>query len=278
VTHKATGGRETRAVRFTGAHGAQGMLLAGVRWSVASPLSARHGEDLLEARGVSVDQATIQRWGVQDRPQLAAACPRCQRPGWVSGRLEETASKSKGAWSALSRAVDKPGQPIACLVTAPRDAPAARRLLAQAIRRHGVPEQRTSDGRAAKAAALKSDTEAHGTAIAIRTITELKHSVDQAPRAVTRGTRPLRGGTAFDAAQGPLVGSARMQRITTTQRRVEAGAEGLTAAEQFSGLAASSPHRPGQVPSHRLHTKICDRTPISACHRGSYAEICRDIQ
>jgi hypothetical protein len=44
-------------------------------------------------------------------------------------------------------------------------------LLAQAIRRHGVPAQRTSDGRAAKAAALKSDTEAHGTAIAIRTIT-----------------------------------------------------------------------------------------------------------
>ena len=194
-------------MRFTGAHGAQGMLLAGVRWSVASPLSARHGEDLLEARGVSVDQATIQRWGVQDRPQLAAACPRCQRPGWVSGRLEETASKSKGAWSALSRAVDKPGQPIACLVTAPRDAPAAKRLLAQAIRRHGVPEQRTSDGRAAKAAALKSDTEAHGTAIAIRTITSLNPMVDQAPRAVTRGTRPLRGAQRSTQRRGRSLGA-----------------------------------------------------------------------
>jgi putative transposase len=246
-------------VRFQGAHGAKDMILAGVRWSVAYPLSARHGEDLREARGVSVDQATSQRGGVKDRPPLAAACPRCQRPGWVSGRMEETDSKSTGAWSALSRAVDKPGQPIDCLVTAPRDAPAANRLLPQAIRRHGVPAQRTSDGRAAKEAAIKSDTEAHGTAIAIRTITSLNPMVDQAPRAVTRGTRPLRGGTAFDAAQGPLVGIARMQRITKTQRRVEAGAEGLTAAEQFDGLAASSPHRPGQVPSHRLHTKFCDR-------------------
>ena len=41
---------------------------------------------------------------------------------------------------------------------------------------------------------------------------------------------------------------------------VEAGEEGLTAAEQFYSLAASSPHRQGQLPLHDLLSKICDKT------------------
>jgi hypothetical protein len=51
---------ETMPVRFKGAHVPQEIMLMGVRWSVASPLSDRHVEELMEERGVSVDYATVQ--------------------------------------------------------------------------------------------------------------------------------------------------------------------------------------------------------------------------
>jgi hypothetical protein len=46
------------------------------------------------------------------------------------------------------------------------------------------------------------------------------------------------GFKAFDAAQGTLVGVELMHMIKKKQLMVEAGAEGLTAAEQFYALAA----------------------------------------
>jgi len=43
---------------------------------------------------------------------------------------------------------------------------------------------------------------------------------------------------------------------------VEEGDEDLTAAAQFYALAASSPHRPSQLTSNYLSTKMRDRTPM----------------
>ena len=42
-------------VSFKGAHFAHDIILVGVRWYVAYPLSYRHVEELMEARGVSLD-------------------------------------------------------------------------------------------------------------------------------------------------------------------------------------------------------------------------------
>jgi hypothetical protein len=69
------------------------------------------------------------------------------------------------------------------------------------------------------------------------------------------------GFKAFDAAQGTLAGVELMHRLKTKQMVLEVGAEGLSAAEQFSSLTASCPHRQGRLTSKRLHTKICDKTP-----------------
>jgi hypothetical protein len=55
-----------------------------------------------------------------------------------------------------------------------------------------------------------------------------------------------------------------MHLLKTRPLVVEAGAKGLTAAEQFSILAASSLHRLGQPTSNRLHAKICDKALIRA--------------
>ena len=111
---------------------------------------------------------------------------------------------------------------------------------AKAIRRHGVPEKITIDGSAANEAAIKRDNEAHGTAIDIRQITYLNNIMEQDHQSIKRVTRPMRGCKSFDAAQGTLVGMELMHMIQKRQMVIEA--EGLTEAEQFYSLAASSPH------------------------------------
>jgi len=63
-------------IRFKGAHFPHDIMLAGVRWYVAYPLSYRHVEELMAERGGPVDHATLQRWVVKYRPTLEAAALR----------------------------------------------------------------------------------------------------------------------------------------------------------------------------------------------------------
>jgi len=111
---------------FKGAHFPQEIILMGVRWSVAYPLSSRHVEDLREERGVLSDHATLQRRVVPSSPQRAEAFHRRKHAVWVSWRVDEPYIKSKGVWRYLNR------------VTAQCDAEAALRVLKKAIRRHGA--------------------------------------------------------------------------------------------------------------------------------------------
>src|SRR5438552_18821682 len=232
------GGRVTMAISFKGAHFPQAIILMGVRWYLAYPLSYRHVEELVEERGVPVDHATVQRWVVKYSPQLEEAFHRRKRAVWISWRMDETYIKIKGVWYYLSRAVDKHGQTIDFLLTEHRDEQAAKRFLTKAIRRHGVPEKITVDGSAANKAAITSYNAEHGTAIEIRTIKYLNNIVEQDHRGIKRVTRPMLGFKSFDAAQGTLTGIELMHMIKKKQMIVEAGDEGLTAAKQFYALAA----------------------------------------
>ena len=49
------------AINFKGAHFPKEVILMGIRWYVAYPLSTRHVEELMEERGVEVDHSTINR-------------------------------------------------------------------------------------------------------------------------------------------------------------------------------------------------------------------------
>jgi len=175
---------------------------------------------------------------VKYSPQLEEAFPRRQRPVWVSWRMDETSIKVKGQWYYLYRAVDKTGQTIDFLLTAQRDEQAAKRFLTKAIRRHGVPEKITIDGSAANEAAIKSYNEEHGTAIIIRQVKYFNNIVEQDHRGVKRVTRPMLGFKSFEAAQDTLVGIELMHMIKKKQMVLEAGDDGLTAAELFYSLAA----------------------------------------
>jgi putative transposase len=41
-----------------------------VRWYVAYPLSLRHLDDMMAARGISVDHSTVHRWAIRLLPVL----------------------------------------------------------------------------------------------------------------------------------------------------------------------------------------------------------------
>jgi putative transposase len=227
------------AVSFKGAHFPEEIILTGVRWYVAYPLSTRHVEELMRERGVYVDHSTINRWVVKYSPQLEAAFHRRKRSVGRSWRMDETYIIVKGRWYYLYRAVDKTGQTIDFLLTEQRDERAAKRFLTQAIRRHGVPEKITIDGSEANEAAIKSYNQEHGTSIEIRQIQikYLNNIIEQDHRGVKRVTRPMLGFKSFEAAQSTLVGIELMQMLRKGQS-LDGGEKGLTPAEQFYALAS----------------------------------------
>jgi transposase-like protein len=225
------------AMTFKGAHFPQDIILMGVRWYLAYPLSTRHIEELMLERGVHVDHSTINRWVVRYSPQLEAAFHRRKRPVWISWRMDETYIRVKGEWGYLYRAVDKHGNTIDFLLTEQRDEAAALRFLKKAIRRHNVPEKITIDGSAANEAAIKSYNAEHGTAIVIRKTKYLNNIVEQDHRGIKRITRPMLGFQSFEAAQSTLAGVELMHMLRKGQHT--GGAEqGLTVAEQFYALAS----------------------------------------
>ena len=89
------------AINFKGAHFPKEIILMGVRWYLAYPLSTRHVEELMEERGVQVDHSTINRWVINYSPQLEAAFQRRKRSVWMSWRMDETYIKVKGEWRYL---------------------------------------------------------------------------------------------------------------------------------------------------------------------------------
>jgi putative transposase len=226
------------AVSFKGAHFPQEIILTGVRWYVAYPLSTRHVEERMRERGIHVDHSTIYRWVIKYSPQLEEAFHRRKRPMGRSWRLDETYIRVKGEWRYLYRAVDKPGQTIDVLLTEHRDQEAALRFLKKAIRRGGMPEKITIDGSEANEAAIKRYNEEHGTAIIIRQVKYLNNRIEQDHRGVKRVTRPMLGFKSFAAVQAALSGIELMHMLRKGQSVREEEVEGLTPAEQFYALAA----------------------------------------
>ena len=225
-------------VSFKGAHFVKDVILTCVRWYVAYPLNDRQVEELRQARGVSVDHTTINRWLLKYSPQLEAVFHRRKRPVGVSWHLDEPYVKVKGQWHYQYRAVNNRGQAIDVLLMEERDERVAMHFLTKAIRWHGVPEKITIDGREANASAIQSDNEAHGTGIILRQVKYLNHMAERDHRDVTRVTRLMPGCKSFEAVQRTLVGIEFMHMLKKGQMVVAEGVKGSTPAEQLSALAA----------------------------------------
>jgi putative transposase len=224
-------------INFKGTQFEREIILWGVRWYVAYPISYRQLEEMMGERGVAVDHSTLNRWVIKYAPEIEKQFRRHQRPVGRSWRMDETYVKIKGKSAYLYRAVDKEGQTIDFLLTPNRDRDAAEAFLRKAIRNQGLPEKITIDQSGSNTAAITHYNQTHKTAIIMRHSKYLNNLVEQDHRAVKRLTRPMLGFKSFWAARCTIAGIEVMHAIRKGQLdSTQIGAR--TLAEQFYALAA----------------------------------------
>ena len=104
-----------------------------VRWHLRYGLSYRDVEELLVERGVEVDHVTVYRWVQRVTPLLADAARFARHSPGDRWFVNKTYVKVSGVWRYVYRAVDQYGQVFDVLVSARRDADAARRFFRTAL-------------------------------------------------------------------------------------------------------------------------------------------------
>ena len=119
-------------IEFKGSHFEREVILWGLRWYVAYPISYRQLEEMMQERGVEVDPSTLNRWVLKYVPLLDQQFRARKRPVVASWRMDETYVRVKGVWKYPYRAVDKAGATVDLLLTAKRDRKAALRFLRKA--------------------------------------------------------------------------------------------------------------------------------------------------
>ena len=86
-------------MEFKWRHFQKEIILWGLRWYVAYPISYRQLEEMMRERGVSVDYSTLNRWVIKYAPEVEKEYRRRQRPVGRSWRVDETYVKIKGCWA-----------------------------------------------------------------------------------------------------------------------------------------------------------------------------------
>src|SRR5262245_62099100 len=155
-------------IDFKGSHFEKEIIMWGVRWYVAYPISYRQLEEMMQERGVVVDHSTLNRWVIKYALEFEKQFCLRKRPVGKSWRLDETYVRVKGEWKYLYRAVDREGHTIDFLLTPQRDRAAAEAFLHKVIRNHGLPEKITIDQSGSNTTAIKRYNRTHKTGIAIR--------------------------------------------------------------------------------------------------------------
>jgi transposase-like protein len=109
------------------------VIVVAIRWYLRYGLSYRDVEELMVERGVEVDHVTVFRWVQRFTPLLADAARFCRHSPGDRWFVDETYVKVNGVWRYVYRAVDQHGQVVDVLVSARRDATAARRFFSRAL-------------------------------------------------------------------------------------------------------------------------------------------------
>jgi transposase, IS6 family len=113
-----------------------------VRWYLRYPISVAQMGEMTTERGLAISPSCVWRWVQIYGPELDKRCRRHLKPTNKSWRLDETYIKVKGQERFLYRAVDSTGQTIDFLLTAKRDATAAKRFFRRALAHPGNPMPR----------------------------------------------------------------------------------------------------------------------------------------
>jgi transposase, IS6 family len=117
------------------------LILCAVRWYLRYSLSLRDVEELLEERGRQADHTTGEGCSAMAR-NWNSGCGGISSPPTNRGVSDETYVKVKGRWCYLYRAIDSAGATIDFLLSAFRDADAAKRLFRKALSNRSRPQPR----------------------------------------------------------------------------------------------------------------------------------------
>ena len=193
------------------------VILWAVRWYLMFPISYRDLELMLADRGVTVDHTTIFRWIQAYAPEIEKRIRPYLRGSNGSWRVDETYVRVKGRWMYLYRAVDSRGQTIDFLLSAKRDAEAAKRFFRKALGQpHTVnPRTITVDKNPAYPCAveqMKEDGELWQRS-RLRQVKFLNNIVEQDHRRVKRLVRPGLGFGSFWTARRTLAGYEAMAMV-----------------------------------------------------------------
>lgn len=226
-------------IDFKGAHYPKSVVLFAVFFYLRYPVSYRDLEEIMQERGVDVDNATLNRWVVKYSPLIAAKAQAKKRPTAISWRMDETYIKVKGKWMYHYRAVDRNGQTLDFMLSERRDKPAARRFFRRAIGNNGIPDRIVIDKSGANLAGLEAVNvtlkfTGTGQTIKILQVKYLNNILEQDHRFIKRITGRMLGFKAFHSASATLEGIETAHMI----RKGQFGANGMTAFQQFAQLAA----------------------------------------
>jgi len=168
-------------------------------------LSYRDLEEMMNERGLSVDHTTIYRWVQAYAPELERRIRPHLRLTNDSYRVDETYIKVKGAWKYLYRAVDSTGQTIDFMLSAKRDARAAKRFFRKMLKsaKHQSPRVINVDWNKAYPLAVEELKEEGVLSVAsqLRRCKYLNNIVEQDHRFIKRRVNPRLGFFNFNTAR-----------------------------------------------------------------------------
>jgi len=152
---------------------------------------------LLAERGLTADHTTIWRWVQRYGPELEQRLRSHLKPTNKSWRVDETYIRVKGRWCYLFRAIDSAGATIDFLLSALRDADAAKRLFRKAASdpRHPQPRVINTDQAPIYGSAI-ADIKKEGTLrhrCRHRPVQYLNNILEQDHRAVKRRVNAKQG-------------------------------------------------------------------------------------
>jgi len=228
------------------------LILCAVRWYLRYSLSLRDVEELLAERGLEADHTTIWRWVQRYGPELEQRLRHHLKPTNRSWRVDETYIRVQGRWCYLYRAIDSTGATIDFLLSALRDAAAAKRLLRRALSNLSHPQPRvinTDKARlyGAAIAAVKSEGTLHRRC-RHRPVQYLNNILEQDHRAIKRRVKAKQSFREFHAARRTIEGYEAMH----TGRGRRGGSATLMFANRISSSISCSIWRPETAPPRFL--------------------------
>ncbi len=197
------------------------IILRCVRWYLSYPLSYRQVVEMVNERGLDIHHTTVFRWVQEYSPELDKRLRSHLRPTNDSWRVDETYIKVKGKDKYLYRAVDSQGNTLDFLLTAKRDAKAAKRFFRKtlkAVHTH-TPRVITVDKNPAYPKAIKELKAAKKLPeiVKLRQIKYLNNIVEQDHRGIKRLVKPGMGFGSFNTARRTIRGYEIMNMVRKGQ-------------------------------------------------------------